>query len=120
MPLAVPCPQCGKLPPPACACPPLPPGPADPVPAPAAAAPKQRSETIKMRREKRGGGRELVILEGFPKGGFDLDALARDLKRRLGTGGAVKGFTIELQGDHRDALEIALREHGFKSKRAGG
>jgi len=120
MPLAIPCPQCGTLPPPACACPPLPPGPADPAPAPAAAAPKQRSETIKMRREKRGGGRELVILEGFPKGGFDLDALARDLKRRLGTGGAVKGFTIELQGDHRDALEVALREHGFKSKRAGG
>jgi len=123
MPLAIPCPQCGKLPPPACACPPLPPGPPDPVPAAApAAAPakKLRSETIKMRREKRGGGREIVILEGFPKGGFDLDALARDLKRRLGTGGAVKGFTIELQGDHRDALESALLEHGFRSKRAGG
>jgi translation initiation factor 1 len=73
-----------------------------------------------MRREKRGGGREIIILEGFPKGGFDLDALARDLKRRLGTGGAVKGFTIELQGDHRDALEGVLREHGFRSKRAGG
>jgi translation initiation factor 1 len=90
---------------------------------PAAAAPaakKQRSETIKMRREKRGGGRELIILEGFPKGGFDLDAFARDLKRRLGTGGAVKGFTIELQGDHRDALEGILLESGFRSKRAGG
>ncbi|SRR5579883_2935401 len=122
MPLAIPCPQCGKLPPPACACPPLPPGPADPPPraVPAAPGPKQRPEILKMRREKRGGGREIVILEGFPKGGFDLDALARDLKRRLGTGGAVKGFTIELQGDHRDALEAALREHGFRTKRAGG
>lgn len=122
MPLAIPCPQCGKLPPPACGCPPLPPGPPDPPPsaAPAAAAPKLRSETIKMRREKRGGGREIVVLEGFPRGGFDLEGLARDLKRRLGTGGAVKGFTIELQGDHRDALEVALRDHGFRSKRAGG
>ena len=124
MPLAIPCPQCGKLPPPACDCPPLPPGPADPPPVPAAApappAKKLRSETIKMRREKRGGGRELIILEGFPKGGFDLDAFARDLKRRLGTGGAVKGFTIELQGDHRDALEGLLLEAGFRSKRAGG
>ncbi|HLY09590.1 MAG TPA: translation initiation factor [Planctomycetota bacterium] len=120
MPLAIPCPQCGKLPPPACDCPPLPPGPPDPPPESAAPETKLRSETIKMRREKRGGGREIIILEGFPKGGFDLDALARDLKRRLGTGGAVKGFTIELQGDHRDALEIALRERGFRSKRAGG
>jgi translation initiation factor 1 len=124
MPLAIPCPQCGKLPPPACDCPPLPPGPVDPTPVsaapPAPAAKKLRSETIKMRREKRGGGRELIILEGFPKGGFDMDAFARDLKRRLGTGGAVKGFTIELQGDHRDALEGILLEHGFRSKRAGG
>ena len=123
MPLEIPCPQCGKLPPPACACPPLPPGPAEPpkpAAAPAPSAKKLRSETIKMRREKRGGGRELIILEGFPKGGFDLDALARDLKRRLGTGGAVKGFTIELQGDHRNALEEVLLEHGFRTKRAGG
>ena len=114
MPLDIPCPQCGKLPPPACACPPLPPGPQEP------AAKKIRSETIKIRREKRGGGREVVILEGFPKGGFNLDAFARELKRRFGTGGAVKGFTIELQGDHREALETALLEHGFRSKRAGG
>ena len=123
MPLDIPCPQCGKLPPPACGCPPLPPGPADPPAlgvSPSAPTKRLRSETIKMRREKRGGGREVVILEGFPKGGFDLGALATDLKRRLGTGGAVKGFTIELQGDHRDALEAALREHGFRSKRAGG
>ena len=123
MPLAIPCPQCGKLPPPACACPPLPPGPAEPPPpAPAAATaePKRRSETIKLRREKRGGGREVIILEGFPRGGFDLEAFARELKRRCGTGGTVRGFTIEIQGDHRDALEKALLEHGFRSKRAGG
>jgi translation initiation factor 1 len=73
-----------------------------------------------MRREKRRGGREVVVLEGFPKGGFDLGMFARDLKRRLGSGGGVKGFTIEIQGDHRDALTALLLERGFRSKRAGG
>ena len=73
-----------------------------------------------MRREKRGGNREVVILEGFPRGGFDMDGFAHELKRRCGTGGTVKGFSIELQGDHRDTLAKVLREHGFKSKRAGG
>lgn len=73
-----------------------------------------------MRREKRGGGREVVVLEGFPKGGFDLGLLASELKRSLGTGGSVRGFTIELQGDHRDELEAALLKRGFRSKRAGG
>ena len=100
-----------------------PPGPPEPPPAapsPAASKPKVRPEIIKMRREKRGGGREVIILEGFPKGGFDLDALARDLKRGCGTGGTVRGFTIEIQGDHRDALAAALLERGFRSKRAGG
>lgn len=123
MPLAIPCPQCGKLPPPDCGCPPLPPGPSEPAPAPAASpapARKMRSEIIKMRREKRGGGREVVILEGFPRGGYDLEALARELKRRLGTGGSVRGFTLEIQGDHRDKLAEALREHGFRAKRSGG
>ena len=61
------------MPPPDCDCPPLPPGPAD-LPAPGAPVPgsdpKIRSEIIKMRREKRGGGREVIILEAFPKGGF--------------------------------------------------
>lgn len=113
MPLAIPCPVCGLLPPPACACL-LPAGPADPPP------PKFRPEFIKLRREKRPGNREVVILEGFPRGGFDLEALARELKRRCGTGGTVKGFTIEIQGDHREALEAALLERGFRSKRAGG
>lgn len=82
--------------------------------------PKLRPEILKMRREKRGGGREVVLLEGFPRGGFDLEALARDLKRRLGTGGSVRGFAIEIQGDHRDQLAALLLERGFRSKRAGG
>jgi translation initiation factor 1 len=73
-----------------------------------------------MRREKRGGGREVVILEGFPKGGFDLEELARELKRRLGTGGTLRGFEIEIQGDRRDQLAELLLERGFRSKRAGG
>lgn len=73
-----------------------------------------------MRREKRGGGREVVILEGFPRGGCDLEALARELKRRLGTGGAVLDSGIEIQGDHRERLAELLLERGFRTKRAGG
>ena len=73
-----------------------------------------------MRREKRPGNREIVILEGFPRGGYDVEALAKELKRRCGCGGTVRGFTIEIQGDHRASLEEILLERGFRSKRAGG
>ena len=73
-----------------------------------------------MRREKRGGNREVIILEGFPRGGFDLHAFAKEIKRRCGSGGTVRGFSLEIQGDHRDTLAKVLLEHGFRSKRAGG
>lgn len=124
MPLKVPCPQCGTFPPTPCPCPPLPPGPSDPPPtaaAPVANPRKLYPETLKLRREKRGGGREIVVIEGFNPGTqVDLDALAQQLKRACGTGGTVKGRTIEIQGDHRDALMPLLLERGFRSKKAGG
>lgn len=81
--------------------------------------PEPRSEIIRMRRERR-GEREVIVLEGFPRGGFDIDEFARELKRRCGTGGTVKGFAIEIQGDHREILAAALLERGFRSTRAGG
>ncbi len=88
--------------------------------APAAPAPRMRAEVIKLRREKRGGGREITILEGFLTGSVDVEALGRDLKRRCGTGGSARGGVIELQGDHRDVAAEFLLERGFRSKRAGG
>jgi translation initiation factor 1 len=118
--IEVPCPQCGKFPPPPCTCPPLPPGPAD-TPKTAPAKPKLYPEILKLRREKRGGGREIVIIEGWNPGTqVDFDALARELKLACGTGGTVKGRTIEIQGDHRDRIAEVLLARGFRSKRAGG
>lgn len=113
MPISIPCPACGG-PLATCGC--LPPGPPSPPPPP---EPRVRKEVIKMRRENRGGGREIVILEGF-FGDVDLDEIAREIKRRCGTGGTVKDRTIEIQGDHRDAIGALLLERGFRSKRAGG
>ena len=120
MPLRLPCLRCKKFPP-ECTCPPLslPPGPPDVVPAPPPSTAKAlRAEVVKMRREKR-TGREVIVLEGFP-GDVDLEALARELKRRCAAGGTVKARTIELQGDAREAISAILLEHGLRSKKAGG
>ncbi|HLG42842.1 MAG TPA: translation initiation factor [Planctomycetota bacterium] len=78
-------------------------------------------EILKLRREKRPGGREVVVIEGFNPGTqIKLDELAGELKRSCGTGGTVKGRTIEIQGDHRDRIAEVLLSRGFRSKRAGG
>ncbi|MDE2039967.1 MAG: translation initiation factor [Elusimicrobia bacterium] len=44
--------------------------------------------------------------------------LLTELKKRLGCGGAVKDGVLELQGDHRDAVEAELVKRGYKVKRA--
>jgi translation initiation factor 1 len=76
-------------------------------------------ETVKMRREKRPGNREVVIVEGFPRDA-DLEEIARELKRACGTGGTAKHGAIELQGDHRDKIVATLARRGYRAVRAGG
>ena len=50
----------------------------------------------------------------------DLEAVAKELKRRCGTGGTAKDGVVELQGDRRDAALAYLAERGIRAKRMGG
>lgn len=84
-------------------------------------APKGGDGIVRVRRETKGrGGKTVTTVSGVPLGATALAALAGDLKRRCGTGGTAKDGTIEIQGDHRDAVAAALREKGYAVKLAGG
>ena len=97
MDLDVPCPLCGKFPPP-CDCPPLPPGPPDPPSQPVEELkPRARKEVVKLRREKR-RGRAVIVVEGLPSD-VNRAEYARALKEKCATGGTVKGQAIEIQGE---------------------
>jgi translation initiation factor 1 len=52
--------------------------------------------------------------------GEALRNLAKDLKRRCGTGGTAKDGVIEIQGDHRETIVAELSLRGFTAKLAGG
>ena len=65
-------------------------------------------------------GKGVSVVSGLPLSAEDLKDLAKDLKRRLGVGGAVKGATIELQTDDREKIKRLLHESGYDSKIAGG
>ena len=76
---------------------------------------------VRVRRETKGrAGKTVTSIEGVPLSGAELSALAKDLKRRCGTGGSTKDGVIEIQGDHRDTLVAALEAEGYTVKRAGG
>ncbi len=49
-----------------------------------------------------------------------LKALAKEIKKRTGTGGSVKDFVIEIQGDQREIVKALLEKKGYTVKLAGG
>jgi translation initiation factor 1 len=85
---------------------------------PAAAAPRG---PIRVGRETKGRkGKGVTVITGLPLGAAQLDDLAKQLKKRCGSGGTARDAVIEIQGDHRDVLVAELARLGFDAKRSGG
>ena len=75
----------------------------------------------RVRRESKGrGGKTVTTITGVPLAEAELKELASALKRRCGTGGALKEGVIEIQGDHVQLLIDELVKRGFKAKKSGG
>ncbi|WP_120996779.1 translation initiation factor Sui1 [Stutzerimonas urumqiensis] len=100
------CPECGK-PLGACIC--------------GAPAQPAGDGVARVRRETKGrGGKTVTTVSGVPLAEAELKELASALKRRCGTGGALKDGVIEIQGDHVQLLLDELTTRGIKAKRSGG
>ncbi|GLR64151.1 translation initiation factor Sui1 [Marinospirillum insulare] len=88
-------------------------------------ADQQRLETldgtVRIRRETSGRkGKGVTTIQGIPLGKSELKSLAAELKKRCGTGGALKDDIIEIQGDQRATLKSLLEAKGFQVKLSGG
>jgi translation initiation factor 1 len=80
----------------------------------------RRDGVVRVGRETQGRkGKGVTVISGVALDSAALAALAAELKRKCGSGGTVKDGTIEIQGDHRDALVRELETRGWKVKRAG-
>jgi translation initiation factor 1 len=76
---------------------------------------------VRVGRETKGRkGKGVTIVTGVPLQGDELKKLAKQLKQRCGSGGAVRDGVIEIQGDHRDTLVAELAKRGWTVKRSGG
>jgi translation initiation factor 1 len=78
----------------------------------------QRKVNVRLDRKGR-GGKSVTLIEGIQMPGKDREALFKQLKTSLGTGGALKNDVLEIQGDHCDAIITMLQGMGYKPKRAG-
>ncbi len=91
-----------------------------PAPKALGAEMERKTKGARIRLEKRASGRVVTVIAEVPGSPGDIEALAKLLKTRCGTGGAVKDLDIELQGDRRDAVQMVLREKRIPHKLAGG
>jgi translation initiation factor 1 len=76
---------------------------------------------VRVRRETRGRkGKGVTTVTGAPLPPDGLAELARDLKKRCGSGGTVRDGIIEIQGDHVETVMDLLRARGWRVERSGG
>jgi translation initiation factor 1 len=79
--------------------------------------PVKSMETIQLSIERAGrGGKTVTLLTGFTHDLHSITELARKIKLKCGTGGAVKGRSIEIQGDFRERIRRFLSDEGYGVK----
>lgn len=85
--------------------------------APDADATNPFKQTLHIILEKKGRkGKVATIIEGFTLDDEEVEKIASDLKRKIGTGGSSRGGEILLQGDWRERARTLLNEKGFLVK----
>ena len=89
--------------------------------APVINEPPASDGVVRIRRESKGrGGKAVSVVTGLGLDAVALKKLAKELKQACGVGGAVKQWSIEIQGDQREKLKLALEKRGFTVKFSGG
>lgn len=75
---------------------------------------------VRIGRETKGRkGAGVTLISGLPLAAPELQALAKQLKKKCGVGGAVKAGVIELQGDQREMARSLLQDR-WQVKMIGG
>lgn len=75
---------------------------------------KERLDIVFERKGR--GGKTATIITGFTVADEEVEAIAAELKKRLGTGGSARGGEILIQGDRRQDVLRLLTEKGFKAR----
>jgi len=82
---------------------------------------KAKETLIRVGRETKGrAGKGVSVITGLPLTQLQLEELAKQLKKRCGSGGTVRNSAIEIQGDHRNLLIAEFDRLGYAAKRSGG
>ncbi|MCM1070347.1 MAG: translation initiation factor [[Clostridium] fimetarium] len=81
-----------------------------------AGAPAETARLDILLDKKGRKGKAATIVCGFTVDDNAVDAIAAELKKKLGTGGSSRGGEILIQGDKRAQVESALKAMGLKCR----
>ncbi len=80
--------------------------------------PAQQKIIIKLDRKAR-RGKSVTVIEGLQLPQNEMKSLLKQLKAKLGTGGAIKDGFIEVQGEHCDKIITIFEKMGYRPKHSG-
>lgn len=76
---------------------------------------------LRISRQTKGRkGKGVILIEGLVLPVEEFKKTAQTIKKKCGTGGAVKDGVIEIQGDDREKVQKVLESLGYTTKLAGG
>lgn len=88
---------------------------------PAAPFAIQGNQPVIVGLERKGRkGKSVTVIKGVLSPQTGKRALLKHLKQAAGSGGALKGDILEVQGDLRDRVVELLEELGYRARRSGG
>jgi translation initiation factor 1 len=82
--------------------------------------PPTRQTAFIHRASKGRAGKVVTLVKNLHLSPDNYKTLTKHLKQTCGSGGTIKDGVIEIQGDHRDTIALALQQLGYKTKMAGG
>lgn len=75
---------------------------------------------LSLRRLTSGKGRTIIEITGLPQNKKWCQKLTKNLKKKLGVGGAYKNNAIEIHGEKLDQVISFLEENALQFKKTGG
>ncbi len=80
----------------------------------------EASLLLEVRRLTSGKGRTVIEIKGLPTNKSWCKKLAKDLKKKIGVGGAYKNDFIEVHGEKYDQVASFLDSRKLAFKKVGG
>ena len=80
----------------------------------------EKKINLSVRRLTSGKGRTVIEITGLPNNKSWCKKLAKDLKKKLGVGGAFKNNFIEVHGEKYDEVASLLESRKLAFKKIGG